>query len=167
MKRKVRYISEIIFAVFLIFISYFAWDRIDVEAYEKYITQYNYDNLVIEVENKFDTLTYLSDKDSINDTVVLVNNYQDKVYNCDLLLELSGINDDIVKNLYLEINGQKYTLSDMYISQDDNIYSFLITNLSLDKYEKKNVNLKLLVNDDYVFNDLSSFSYNFKEEILG
>jgi len=167
MKRKVRYISEIIFAIFLIFVSYFAWDRIDVEAYEKYITQYNYDNLVIEVENEFDTLTYLSDEETINDTVVLVNNYQDKVYSCELLLELSGINEDIMNNLYLEINDQIYLLSDIYISQNIDIYSFLITTLNLDKYEKKNVNLKLLVNDDYIFSDLSGFSYNFKEEILG
>ena len=41
LKRKIKYICEIIFAFSLIFIGYFLWDRIDVEAYEQYITKYN------------------------------------------------------------------------------------------------------------------------------
>jgi len=167
MKRKIRYISEIIFAVFLIFISYFAWDRIDVAAYEKYITQFNYDDIVIDVENEFENLTYLSDEDSIKDTVILVNNYQDKKYNFDLLLELSGISEDVINNLFLVVNDAIYSLNDIYVKKDNNCYMFLISNLSLNAYEKRNVNLKLLVDDNYIFTDFDGFTYNFKEEILG
>jgi len=167
MKRKIRYISEIIFAVFLIFISYFAWDRIDVAAYEKYITQFNYDDIVIEVENEFENLTYLSEEDSIDDTILLVNNYQDKKYNFDLFLELSSINDEVVNNLYLQVNDNIYSLNDIFVKTENNCYMFLISNLNLNAYEKKNVNLKLLVDDNYDFNDFQGFTYNFKEEILG
>jgi len=84
-----------------------------------------------------------------------------------LLLELSGISEDVINNLFLVVNDAIYSLNDIYVKKDNNCYMFLISNLSLNAYEKRNVNLKLLVDDNYIFTDFDGFTYNFKEEILG
>lgn len=167
MKRVIRYISEIIFAFILIFVSYFAWDRIDVCAYEKYITQYTLDDIQIIMENDFEELAYLSDEKLVEDTVLYINNYQNKVYNADILLVLTYINENMLNDLYLNINEKNYLLSDIFKSKIDNEYYFLILNLDLKEYEKTNYNLKLLVSDDCDFSDFSNFSYKIQKEIRG
>ena len=167
MKRIIRYISEILFAFVLIFVSYFAWDRIDVEAYEKYITQYTLEDVQISLENEFNELTYLSDEELVNDTVLYVNNYQNKVYDTDIFLVLSGIDGRMINDLYLNIDGKTYSLKDIYKSKISNDYYFLISNVNLKEYEKTNYNLKLLVSDDCDFNNFRSFSYNIQKEIRG
>lgn len=95
MKKVVRYISEIIFAIVLIFVSYFAWDRIDVNAYEKEISHYNIDKVAIDMQNDFSELAYLSNENSVDDTVLYINNYQNKNFNTDIMLVLNGINYDV------------------------------------------------------------------------
>lgn len=167
MKKGVKYISEIIFSVFLIFISYFVWNKIDVEAYERQITQYNLNDVQIEVENGFDELAYVSDSELVDNTVLYINNYQNKVYNIDILFVLSDINEELLDDLYLSIDDTKFLLKDIYVSNEMNDYYFLISNISLKEYEKINYNLKLLVNDDYDFSNWTNFSYNFLEEIKG
>lgn len=167
MKRIIRYISEILFAFVLIFVSYFAWDRIDVEAYEKYITQYTLEDVQISLENEFNELTYLSDEELVNDTVLYVNNYQNKVYDTDIFLVLSGIDGRMINDLYLNIDGKTYSLKDIYKSKISNDYYFLISNVNLKEYEKTNYNLKLLVSDDCDFNNFTGFSYNIQKEIRG
>ena len=165
MKKIVRYVSEIILAVFLIFISYFAWDRIDVEAYEKFITQYTLEDISISLENDFVT-DFECNEHFVENSVLSINNYQDREYNANILLELNGVNNDIINNLILVIDNEKYILNELYKSNKDNDYYFLITNVNLDKYEKLNYNLKLLIKDNYHFNDVDGFSYNIIEEIV-
>lgn len=165
MKKKIKYITEIICAACLIFVSYFVWDRIDVLAYDNYINTFNTNNVVMEIEDGFETLSYLSDENTSN-TKVYLNNYQDKVFNVNLILELNGINDDIMNNLYLVNNNKTIKLKDLYISNEDDYYRFLVTNLNLNEYEKTNIILKLLVEDDYIFSNNQTFSYNILNEIL-
>lgn len=165
--KKVRCISEIILALILIFVSYFAWDRIDVEAYEKSITQYNENHIVLEIEHKFDTLAFLRDKDSVENTVVFVNNYQNKVYNFDLLLELNGIDENIMNNLFLSVDDEIYSLNDILIDKNLDTYTFLIKNVCLSNYEKEDYKVKLLIDDSFNVDELNTFSYNIREEIYG
>ena len=167
MKKIIRYISEIIFSIVLIFISYFVWDRIDVKAYEKYITQYTLEDIQISMENNFDNLFYLSNEKEVEDTVIYVNNYQNKIYNVDILLVLTGINDTMMNDLYLNINGENYSLNNIYKTHTDDDYYFLISNIVLNEYEKRNYNLKLLLSDDFDFTNFSSFSYKIQKEIKG
>jgi len=167
MKKIVKYITEIIFAIVLIFVSYFAWDRIDVNAYEKEISQYNIDKVAIDMENDFSELAYLSDENSVDDTVLYINNYQNKNFNTDIMLVLSGINDDVLNDFYLSINGIKYCLKDIYVTSKNNEYYFLIANVNLTQYEKTDYKLKILVDDNFDFNEFSSFSYRIQEEIKG
>ena len=166
MKKVVRYISEIIFSIVLIFVSYFAWDRIDVEAYEKYITQYTLEDISVSLDDEFCKLAYVSNEDSINPSILSVNNYQDKVYEANILLELKGVSEELIDNLILVINNTSYKLNDICVNQDKDIYYFLIVNVNLSEYEKKNYNLKLLVEDNYEFNSNFNFSYNILEEII-
>lgn len=167
MKRVIRYISEIVFAFVLIFVSYFAWDRIDVEAYEKYITQYNLEDVQIVMDNDFQELAFLSDEEFIDDTVLCINNFQNKVYNADIFLVLSNINVSMSDDLFLNINGENYCLKDIYSKEINDEYYFLISNIELDEYEKVNYNLKLLVSDDYNYEKWTDFSYRIQKEIKG
>lgn len=167
MKMVIKYISEIVFSVFLIFISYFVWDRIDVEAYERYITQFNSNDIIIDMENDFDDLGYLSDEKIKENAILHINNYQNKKFNTDILMVLSGANEKMLDDLYLIVNGENKKLTDIYVStKDDNDY-FLVSNINLDEYEKVSYELNLLIDDKYDFNEWTSFSYNFIEEIKG
>lgn len=166
MKRMFRYVSEITLAIVLIFISYFAWDRIDVEAYEKIITQYKLEDVSIAIDDEFSQLAYLSDATNVKSSILSVNNYQDREYNTNIFLELNGVNKDIIDNLFLIVDNNQYNLNDIYSYTEDNKYYFLITNVDLSEYEKKIFNLKLLVHDDYDFSDEFIFSYNIIEEIV-
>ena len=131
-----RCMSEIIFAMFLVYISYFAWDRIDVEAYEKYISQYKLTDLSLTLDSDFN-LAYMRDKNSIDESVLSINNYQDKKYKADILLELNNIDKEIFNNLILVINSSEYYLSDIYKFEEDDKYYFLIDYVELCEYEKK------------------------------
>lgn len=166
MKKVVRYVSEITIAVVLIFISYFIWDRIDVEAYERFITQYTLDDIAISIEDNFSMLAYVSDENNVASSILSVNNYQNREYNANVMLELNGINQEVVDNLILTIDNKQYNLNEIFSYKKSDKYYFLITNVNLDEYEKKSFNLKLLVNDGYVFSDISNFSYNIVEEIV-
>lgn len=164
--KKIRYVSEILLALVLIVISYFAWDRVDVLAYEKYITQYNVEDIDVFLDHEFEYLVYVSDKESVNASILNVNNYQNKVYDAKVFLELEGVSTEIIDNLLLVIDDNQYCLNDIFAYKSGNKFYFLIANVSLDEYEKESYNLKLLVNDNYEFNDYDVFSYNIIEEIF-
>lgn len=166
MKKVVRYISEIIMAVVLIFISYFVWDRIDVEAYEKFITQYTLDDIAVTIDDSFSILSYVSDENNAEGSLLSVNNYQNKEYNANVMLELNGINQEVIDNLILTVDNKRYNLNDIFCYKKSDKQYFLITNVNLDEYEKQSFNLKLLVNDSYEFSNVSNFSYNIVEEIV-
>lgn len=166
MKKILRYISEIVFSLVLIFCSYFAWDRVDVEAYEKYITQYTSDDVAINLDDEFSKLAFVSDKETINPSILSVNNYQNKEYNVNIFLELNGVNEEIINNLVLVIDNESYNLRELYKSNDGCKYYFLITKVDLLEYEKKDYSLKLLVEDNYEFNSNLKFSYSILEEIV-
>lgn len=166
MINKVRYITEMIFAIGLIFVSYFAWDRIDVEAYEKLITQYSLDDIALSVDSNFSNLVYESENVNTEYSILSVNNYQNREYNANILLEIEGANKDIIDHLMLWVDNECYNLNEIYKYNKDDKYYFLITNVNLNEYEKKNYNLKLLVSDNFVYNDNLSFSYNIIEEIV-
>ena len=166
MKRKFRYIAEIILSFMLIFVSYFAWDRIDVEAYEKYITQYTLEDIAVTLDSDFCNLAYISDEYNVNSSILSVNNYQNRVYTADILLELTGVDEDTINNLILVVDNVHYSLNDIQCFEDNNKYYFLIIKVELDEYEKENYNLKLLVEDSYKFSDDVNFSYNIIKEIV-
>ena len=167
MKRKVRYISEIFLAIFLIFISYFVWNRIDVNAYEKYINQFDSNNIVLEMDSEISSIEYMSNSDNIKGSKLMVNNYQNKVFNADILLELTGVSEETINNLIISIDGEKYWLKDIYMSNNDNISYFLIRNIELLEYEKESIDLKLLVDDNYEFQEYEEISYALSKKIYG
>lgn len=166
MKRIIKYVSEITLAIILMFISYFAWDRIDVEAYEKMITQYTLEDIAISIDGNFNQLEYMSNENGINSSVLSVNNYQDRKYNANIFLELNGVNKNVVDNLILVVDNNQYNLKDIYSYTENSKHYFLISNITLVEYEKKTFNLKLLVNDNFEINEETAFSYNIIEEII-
>jgi len=58
-------------------------------------------------------------------------------------------------------------LKDIYVTSKNNEYYFLIANVNLTQYEKTDYKLKILVDDNFDFNEFSSFSYRIQEEIKG
>ena len=167
MKNIIRCISEIIFAVVLIFVSYFAWDRIDVDAYERDIAKYNLRDIALELENDFSEIGYLSDENAIDNTILYVNNYQNKVYQSNIFLVLNDLDINNLDSFYLSIDEKVYNLKDIYVSDINDQNYFLIDNVNLSEYEKTNYNLKLLVDDSYDFSNFSGLSYRIEEEIIG
>ena len=166
MKSVVRYISEIIFAIVLIFVSYFVWDRIDVNAYENEISKYNLNDIGIEVDNDFSEIVYLSEENVVEDSILYVNNYQNKIYSTNIFLVLNGFDINNLDSFYLSINDEIYSLNDIFVSNKDNSFYFLIDNLNLNKYEKTSYTLKLLVDDNFDFSEFTGFSYKIEEEII-
>lgn len=166
MKKIVRCLVEIVFSLMLIIGGYIVCNRIDVQAYEGYIAQYSLNDISLSVENGFSTLSYLSEVESVENSILSVNNYQDKVYNVEILLELNGISQGMIDNLILLIDGIEYKILDRYVSNEDGKFYFVVVSDSLKNYEKKDYNLKLLVDDNYDISNESGFSYNFIEKII-
>ena len=161
MKYIIRYVVEICLALSVILISYPIWKARDVKAYEKEIEEYQNISTEVYVDDNFNHIFLLSDKEKINDDKALhLNNYRDKKDNFQLILVLNNIDDNLMNNLYLLKRDDVINLNDVLVKKESNGYYFLVDNVELDSYEKLEYNLHLMVNDGISLN-LDKIDYNF------